>query len=205
MAHTEPGEAQSRAGEQHKPRPASPAGPGKDTGLVSSISPSLGDISSQLLLPPRLSMSGGGGDLLLECFGSGSPSNVGAVTTGKVPKEALLNRSWLGACCFQLCPEPAWEREVPESCPGWAPGRAGTNPRRSIRSPRAGSGSPGSGEGSGTSWSGARPCCTERGCPRGAEEPSVAKSLAKPFVSPQMRACTNNDGTIPARHIDPVL
>lgn len=102
---------------------------------MSSISPSLGDISSQLLLPPRLSMSGGGGDLLLECFGSGSPSNVGAVTTGKVPKEALLNRSWLGACCFQLCPEPAWEREVPESCPGWAPACAGTNPRRSIRSP----------------------------------------------------------------------
>lgn len=71
---------------------------------MSSISPSLGDISSQLLLLPRLSMSGGGGDLLLECFGSGSPSNVRAVTTGKVPKEALLNRSWLGACCFQAVP-----------------------------------------------------------------------------------------------------
>lgn len=96
--------AQTRAGEQQKPSPASAAGPGKDAGPVSSISPSLGDISSQLLLPPRLSMSGGGGDLLLECFGSGSPSNVRAVTTGKVPKEALLNRSWLGACCFQALP-----------------------------------------------------------------------------------------------------
>lgn len=78
------------------------AGEGHGAGVLHH--PSLGDISSQLLLPPRLSMSGGGGDLLLECFGSGSPSNVRAVTTGKVPKEALLNRSWLGACCFQALP-----------------------------------------------------------------------------------------------------
>lgn len=80
---------------------------------MSSSSPSLGDISSQLLLLPGLSMSAGGGDLLLARSGSGSPSNAGAVTTGKVPKEALLSRSWLGACSSAL----PWEREVLQE--GW--------------------------------------------------------------------------------------
>lgn len=170
---------------------------------MSSISPSLGDISSQLLLPPRLSMSGGGGDLLLECFGSGSPSNVRAVTTGKVPKEALLNRSWLGACCFQALPGASLGTGGARIPPGLGSRRCWDKPPALHPLPSGGlrvTGVPLAPTGTGT-----RPRCAEGVGRRGARGAVGGKSLANPFVSPQTRACTNNDGTIPALHIDPVL